>query len=171
MEIRLATLEDAPLLAALNGYVQALHHEAYPELFKPPAANDEIIAYFGEQLEEPENDFFLAEIEAEPAGYLWARFVHQPPNPFMHAIDHFVVEHIAVVPRWRRRGVGHALLDAAREGALERDLHLLTLSVWAFNARAQSVFARAGYEPYTIRMWREAAGKPPAAGPKPPDDG
>ena len=37
MDIRLATLKDAEIIAALNAEVQQIHTDALPHLFKPPS--------------------------------------------------------------------------------------------------------------------------------------
>ena len=153
--IRRASLPDTPALARLNNVVQGLHYAAFPDIFKPPAAGAEVVAFFGEQMEEDGTVFLLAEEDGrEPAGYLWARQVHQAANPFQYAIDHLLVEHIAVAKPYRRQGVGRALLDAAGAVADEHGIPLITLTVWAFNEQAQRFFKEEGFEPYALRMWR-----------------
>lgn len=53
---------------------------------------------------------------------------------------------IAVAPGWRRRGVGAALMAAARAWASVRRLHKLQLHVRAGNAGAIALYRSLGYE-------------------------
>ena len=52
--------------------------------------------------------------------------------------------------RWRRRGVGSALMDAAEDWAERQDLRLIYLETAEENAPAQAFYAGRGYE--KVRM-------------------
>lgn len=57
---------------------------------------------------------------------------------------------LAVVPGWRGKGVGRALLDAVEAAAVERDCCKLTLEVQDTNHRARAVYASFGFEDFII---------------------
>jgi RimJ/RimL family protein N-acetyltransferase len=50
-----------------------------------------------------------------------------------------------VAREWRGRGVGSGLLEAATDWARERDLHKLSLSVFAHNGAAIGLYRKAGF--------------------------
>ncbi len=49
------------------------------------------------------------------------------------------------------QGVGRVLLEAAEDWAREQKLQMLSLNVFAGNARARHVYERLGYTPETLR--------------------
>lgn len=61
------------------------------------------------------------------------------------AIEAVTIEDIVVEPPWRGRGVGQALLAAAREHAGGRELHL---SVLEANLDARRFYGREGFVPF-----------------------
>ena len=68
---------------------------------------------------------------------------------------------MAVAREWRGRGVGSALLAAAIEWARERDLHKLSLGVFAHNAGAIALYRKFGFveEGRRIKHYRRANGE------------
>ncbi len=61
-------------------------------------------------------------------------------------LAHLAVVTVAVAPRWRGRGVGTALMEAARRWATSRRLRKLQLHVRAGNTGAIALYRRLGYE-------------------------
>ena len=60
------------------------------------------------------------------------------------------IHDIAVSPRFQRRGIGRALLQAADAEARARGCCKLTLEVLTGNAGAIAAYAQAGFEPYVL---------------------
>ena len=94
----------------------------------------------------------VAEIgELGPAGVAYAET----------AVDYFTGErhgHLAILivaEAAEGHGVGRALLGAVDAWAIGRGYRLLTLNVFAGNARARAVDERAGFAPDTIRYAKE----------------
>ncbi len=56
------------------------------------------------------------------------------------------ISNIAVLPQYRRRGVGEALLTNAAQGARERGCVFITLEVRGSNAAAISLYRKNGFE-------------------------
>lgn len=79
---------------------------------------------------------WVAEEEGEIAGFLIA--TREAQNA-----AHIVT--IDVVERWRRRGVGSALMDAAEQWAQERKLLLVYLETAENNLAAQRFYEARGY--------------------------
>jgi RimJ/RimL family protein N-acetyltransferase len=66
-----------------------------------------------------------------------------------------------VAREWRGRGVGSALLEAAIDWARERNLHKLSLSVFAHNAAAIALYRKHGFveEGRRVKHFRRANGE------------
>ena len=68
---------------------------------------------------------------------------------------------MAVALEWRSRGVGSALLAAAIEWARERGVHKLSLSVFAHNGAAITLYRKFGFveEGRRVKHYRRASGE------------
>jgi diamine N-acetyltransferase len=104
----------------LSAEIQAMHAEALPWRFKPPAPDifppEEAIAL----LALPENHFFVAEVEGSAVGYVYAAIVKRSETAAQYALEVVYVHHLYVRAAFRRRGIGRALLDAVRAVGAEQ---------------------------------------------------
>lgn len=81
---------------------------------------------------------------------------------FVDATGHGFGEIGMTVARdWRGRGVGSALMAAAIEWAHERDLHKLSLSVFAHNEAAIALYRKFGFveEGRRVKQYRRSSGE------------
>lgn len=147
--VRRATSADAELLSSLNTEVQAIHAEALPAWFKPAGPP----AFASGLVDNPNNLVFVAEVGAEPAGYVYASVSRHAETPWRYAYEMIYLHQIGVRAAHRRRGVGAALIAAVRSEAASRNVALLGLDVWSFNADAKAFFQRQGFAPYNERLW------------------
>jgi ribosomal protein S18 acetylase RimI-like enzyme len=153
IHIRKAAERDTDMLRALNADVQALHAAALPSLFKPPRP-DTLASWEVELLlTEPENLFFIAEVDGDAAGYAYAQIQKRPETAFTHAYDMIYLHHLSVRPAHRRHGVGSALIEAVRAAGAKAGAMLVALDVWLFNDEARAFFRRRGFAAYNERMW------------------
>jgi ribosomal protein S18 acetylase RimI-like enzyme len=152
MEIRRASLFDARLLAGLNMTVQQLHAENRPEIFKPPLVSDELVNWYEEMLSQTENHVFIGEVNGEAVGYLCAKVVHRPENPFTYALHVIYVEEISVNEEYQGRGCGKQLMQAAYELAQVENIRRIMLNVWNFNSQAISFYKSLGFQVCHERM-------------------
>ena len=150
--VRRATSADAGLLSSLNAEVQAIHAAALPAWFKPVGAQGFPAAAAG-LVDNPGNLVFVAAVGAEPAGYVYASVSRHAETPWRHAYEMIYLHQIGVRAVHRRRGVGAALIGAVRTEAASRNVALLGLDVWSFNAGAKAFFQRQGFAPYNERLW------------------
>jgi len=153
MNIRQAKKEDAHLLSRLNGSVQRLHAEAYPERFKYPERDDFALLFFEIFLNDPAITIYLAE-DPHPVGYIVCRVVHRDETPFMFAQSYLYIDQIGVAPEFQGRGIGAALMSRAAQLAERGDLTTISLDSWAFNRKAHVFFQSQGFEIYNVRMWK-----------------
>jgi ribosomal protein S18 acetylase RimI-like enzyme len=150
--VRRATVADAALLSALNAEVQAIHAAALPGWFKPSGPEAFPPAAAVALLGNPYNLVLVAEIGAEPVGYVYAGVTRHAETPWRWAYDMVYLHQIGGRAGYRRRGVGAALVAAVRADAASRNVALLGLDVWSFNAEARAFFQRQGFAPYNERM-------------------
>lgn len=61
------------------------------------------------------------------------------------------IHDLAVLPEYRGKGVGRALLAAAEQHARQRGCCKLTLEVQEDNARARALYRRFGFEDFVVR--------------------
>lgn len=153
MIIRPAGVPDLDALVTLNDYVQTLHAAEYPELFRlrPPAA--EVADAFRKLLADPTALWLLAEAET-PCGYLYAQFHEKPESWSRPAHRVCNINHLAVHPAARRRGVARQLIAAVAAEAERRGFARVELDVWSFNQPARAAFQRLGFHVFNERMAR-----------------
>ncbi len=86
---------------------------------------------------------WLAELDGTAIGYLICPFIYSfERRGLMAEIDEFFVE-----AAMRSRGVGRALLQAARSSLVESGCVALQMQVAADNQAAQRFYSRLGFEP------------------------
>lgn len=152
LNIRRATALDARLLAALNEPIHTAHFEARPDLFKPYDRSDELVNWYLEQLTQPDHYLYVAEVDGEAIGCIFAKIVHRLANVFAHALDSVLIDQLSVNPGHQGKGYGKALLLQAYELAREQGIKRVTLGVWAFNDHAIEFYERQGLQSYTYQM-------------------
>lgn len=153
MQIRKATTADAATLSALNADVQRVHAQALPHLFKQPEDSTFALPFMQEALSDPLNHFFIANHQGEDTGYVYARIVTRPENPFMYAWQYIYIEQISVKPAYQKLGGGRRLIAAVSALAREQGIATIALDTWAFNAQAISFFKKQGFVTFNQRMW------------------
>jgi ribosomal protein S18 acetylase RimI-like enzyme len=151
IEVRHAAEADADTICKLNAIVQAKHVKAVPWLFKEGAWTPDAVRAV---LLRPETLMFIADVETETAGYVYAEARQFPETALTHAYAAAHVHHISVDDRFRRAGVARALMAAVDRAARERGIERLTADVWAFNDEAIGFFRNGGLSVYMLRHWR-----------------
>ena len=66
-------------------------------------------------------------------------------------LDEGYIGNVAVLPEWRRQGIGDTLLDSAEQAALEKQLSFLTLEVRVSNGPAIALYEKHGYQRVGLR--------------------
>ncbi len=153
MTLRRATAADAATLARLNAHVQGWHAAQYPEAFFAVPDPEGLVAYFAGRLAEPGCTAFLA--GDPPLGYALCCLQERDASVFSPAICRLLVEQIAVAPEARRKGVGRALMQAARDLAGELQVDEIVLDTWEANHAAHGFFRAEGFEPCRMLFRRK----------------
>jgi ribosomal protein S18 acetylase RimI-like enzyme len=154
MEIRRAIKNDALALSTLNVDVQVIHANAVPQLFKQPSSESFALQFMLDRLDDPLNYFFIANLDGEDIGYIYARIIDRPENPFRHAWKYIYIDQISIKPAHQRMGFGGLLLEAVRKVAIEEGIDTIALDTWSFNQQSHSFFKKHGFVTFNQRMWR-----------------
>ena len=125
MTLRIAAL---PLLAAEP--LAMMHRACFPQDPWDAAALERILAMAG-------GFGYLASDDNNPTGFILARDLG----------DEAEILSLGVLPQWRRRGVGQALLTAVSAEAGRRGLGALVLEVAVDNTPARRLYEACGFAP------------------------
>ena len=82
-------------------------------------------------------------------GMAWLARLARLPNPGQARRDHGDLQTVYVLPEYRDRGVGSALVAAVVNEARRRGMHFLTVRS---GTRSQIVYQRLGFAPYDLLL-------------------
>ena len=139
--IRKAEKTDIPALARLLHQVQNVHAAGRPDLFVPGMRK-----YTDEQLEallaDDRRPVFVYD-DGGVEGYIFCVVLksHSPSQPPFTTL---FIDDLCVDEASRRKGVGRALFDYAKEYARGIGCHNLTLNVWECNPGAKEFYEKMG---------------------------
>lgn len=145
IEIRLATSEDAELLAELGA-------RTFRDTFAPDNTEADMADYLESafrptiqagELADPRSAFLVAHADGSPAGYARLRTGDSPACVGGHAPVE-IARFYADAP-WIGRGVGAALMDASLRLATDKGCDIIWLDVWERNLRALAFYAKWGF--------------------------
>lgn len=118
--IRRMRLADLPAVLAIEG-----------QSFSMPWSE----ATFRGLLRRTDADLFVAEVNHELIGY----------TVFWAVLDQGELGNVSVAPEWRRKGIGHLLIDTVLARASERGVSEIYLEVRVSNTGAQQLYNRYGF--------------------------
>ncbi|PWL41435.1 MAG: N-acetyltransferase [Bacillota bacterium] len=154
MEIRPMMREDYPA-------VQALYRELFFEMAAIAPmyiqAADQDVEYLDAVLDSDEDDVLVADEEGTILGFVVLQTQLTPPIPCMVRYRFAALMDLMVRPDARNKGIGTALIDAAKAWTRQNGLRFLELDVLLGNQRARSLYEREGFAPVlsTMRLMME----------------
>ena len=144
--IREATKEDLPALFDVYSTVaeERIHIGA-----EPPIDRESRLERWAASFDEARNVWFVAVAEDHIVGNANLAWVGAGELG------------MAILPEWRGRGVGAALLEECIRWAEEHDIHKLELKVWPHNTAAIALYEKFGFERegYLRRHYRRRNGE------------
>ncbi len=144
IEIREANLADA---AEAAGFLTVLDSYAADEMGGATPLDPEVRRRLVPALREQPSALVLLAFEAERAVGLATCFFGFSTFAARRLLN---VHDLAVLPAFRGRGVGRALLNAAEEHARTRGCAKLTLEVREDNARARGLYEERGFRDFQL---------------------
>lgn len=152
MNIRLATVGDAKIVAELNTHVHQIHVEQLPHAFKPPHVDDEMVALYDHWINQDNANIWIAEDADKPIGYIYAIIYSRPENPFKKAMRYILIDQMSVNPEYYGTGIADMLMQVVTDWAQQEMVDRIILDVWTFNERAKRFYEKQGFVPFIHRM-------------------
>jgi GNAT superfamily N-acetyltransferase len=97
---------------------------------------------------------FVAEVEGKKAGFVSVP-MERSEDIISSIKDYAYISDIVLLPSYRNRGLGKALLQRAEEFARQQGAAILKIQVLARNQRAVDVYLHAGFRPYELALLKE----------------
>jgi ribosomal protein S18 acetylase RimI-like enzyme len=153
MEIRRASVDDLAELVSVQRETNELHVGFDPTFYRT-ATDEEFRGAMAGFLAEDGTVVWIARVDGFVAGFLVFKISISPQNAFCHARRDGLIDQLAVAARFRRQGVGHALMDEAERYAISQGCRELRLGVLCSNLVARQFYAAIDFEP-VIERWRK----------------
>lgn len=145
---------DFPSLAKLLVYTQDLHVEAFPDVYKP--MSERFALKYLRELAGRDVRIRVADHEGSVAGYTSFEFREIPETAFSHPRRLCYLNQITVDTRYRKQGLGAALISDMCAIASSRGIGRFELDVWGFNDEAKHFFSTQGFQTFGTRMVRQS---------------
>jgi len=155
MKIKKATNAEVKDVVFLNTFVQKIHADKYPKIFKYPKNNEEVFQFFKSIIDQKSNYILIAQKEDIPVGYIWATLEHKSENPFKYERNYFYIHQLVVHEQYRHQGIGNKLVNEISIIADQKGIIDIHLDSWFFNKSAHRFFEKIGFTTYNLNMWRK----------------
>ncbi|MGH6637370.1 MAG: GNAT family N-acetyltransferase [Polaromonas sp.] len=148
---REATLTDIEAICQLGQSVNAVHHQARPEIFAPTSDPSRDEAHWKQTIAMPDATTFIVEDDRAVIGFVTVSIVDETHSLFQ-PIRYARIGSVGVV-EWRRgQGIGRNLMVQAERWAQARGAVDVRLNVWTFNEPALALYCELGYEVRSVFM-------------------
>lgn len=150
--IREATLADQDRLELLYAEIDALHHEALPELFRSHEDVARPSTFLADRLADEKMGLFVAEVDGRLAGTILLK-IRSDEHPLKYTQHYLHISTLIVAADFHGQGVAQLLLDTAVSFAKEYGLSQLRLNVYDFNQRAIAFYEKEGFTTLSRHLW------------------
>jgi ribosomal protein S18 acetylase RimI-like enzyme len=144
--IRIATSADASAILPIFLEVLRTHAETAPSDFKSSADPTSVCPWLSAILADQRAVAFVAIEQGNVIGYLFALEVRKDESPIRPTRHYLSLEHVAVLPGYRRRGIATALVSTLFAEAKAKNIDRIELDVWSFNETSQRFFEGQGFK-------------------------
>lgn len=150
MEIRLAAIEDTETVLALYRVLFGELAALQPDSFE---SADQDRGFVQDAIRDEHADVLLAAVQGITVGFAMVRRRTTPAYPAVKPQLYAHLMDLAVLPPYRGRGAGTALLCAVRAWGWAQRCAYVELSVLEENKKAQRLYRSQGYRPsvHTLR--------------------
>ena len=149
--IRYAMEKDIEKIEDLLSQVDMVHHNGRPDIFK--IGNKYSEEELKELLKNKQRPILVSVNESdEVIGYCFGIFQQHKDNSILTDIKTLYIDDLCVDEKFRGKGVGKELYEAALSLAKEKGCYNLTLNVWSCNESAIRFYESMGLIPQKIGM-------------------
>ena len=151
--VRPAAATDADAISRIALDVQGMHAAGLPAVFQSASLATFSASDVNALIVTPNQHLWVGLDEMRTVGYLYAEVQGQQATRIKLPTDRLYIHQMGVLAPDRGRGVGAALLRAARTFASAHGLTRLALDVWAFNVRTRAFYEREGFVAVRTELW------------------
>jgi diamine N-acetyltransferase len=145
--VRGASADDAAAIDRLLLYLDELHAEARPDLFRVPLGRPRGDDFLRRALDDADQQVLVAVMRCEVVGYAHVVIKSTPPSSYRFERRYSEIDTIAVQPAAQRLGVGRKLIEAALGWASSRHVGDHQIAVHQFNRSARALYEDLGFVP------------------------
>jgi ribosomal protein S18 acetylase RimI-like enzyme len=119
------------------------------------AVADTYINYLFARCSDYDGTLLVAEVEQRAVGFVsvWARVKPDEAEALTNGPAEFaVISDLVVLPAYRGKGLGRALIMAAERFAVENGASTIKIGVLARNKAARGLYRSAGYDDYWVML-------------------
>ena len=149
--IRYAMEKDIEKIEDLLSQVDMVHHNGRPDIFK--IGNKYSEEELKELLNNKQRPILVSVNESdEVIGYCFGIFQQHKDNSILTNVKTLYIDDLCVDEKFRGKGIGKELYEAALSLAKEKGCYNLTLNVWSCNESAIRFYESMGLIPQKIGM-------------------
>ena len=149
--IRYAMEKDIEKIEDLLSQVDMVHHNGRPDIFN--IGNKYSEEELKELLNNKQRPILVSVNESdEVIGYCFGIFQQHKDNSILTNIKTLYIDDLCVDEKFRGKGIGKELYEAALSLAKENGCYNLTLNVWSCNESAMRFYESMGLIPQKIGM-------------------
>lgn len=150
MNIRVAQRQD---MASIQALYQVLFQQMaqYEPEYQQAASQD--IGFLEAVIAQKDNFMaYIAEVEGDVKGVIILQKQQTLPYNCLVPKNSCFILDVVVSADMRGQGLGHALIQQAKQWAQAQEVHYLELSVLAKNERAMALYVKEGFTSYSTLM-------------------
>lgn len=146
-----ATPDDIPDLAAMLRLLNGCHAAHLPDRFHQSGSQTDLCAFFEARMDAG-GQVLLYKTEGVARGYAFWEPLVLEDTALTHARRCALLDHVFVMPGWRRRGIARRLLRRFEADIKEDGFSEWTVRVDSFNAASLALMKGAGAAPAVIAL-------------------
>lgn len=152
--VRPAVEHDYEEVCRLFEEGDTLHSEAVPQVFRKNVGPARTNQFFYSLLQDENGIFLVAELQEKVVGLVSVSLRESSNIPIMVPRKYAYIGDLVVTKKYRRQGIGEALMNQVQNWVAQRKVFQIELNVWEFNADAISLFKKLGYSMSRHQMWK-----------------
>jgi len=142
MDVKIATLDDAEMIGEMYRDFFTFHADLQPAYYQKAESGE----YPANTIKSETADIIIAQADESIAGFIHVLEDETPPYDSIISHKFAVVMDLFVLPSYRKKGVGTALINAAKEWAKKRCLDYIDINVLAENKNAARLYLREEFQ-------------------------
>ena len=152
VQVRPARRDELEAVNVIRKQVNDIHVNGRPDIFRKGFC-EEMKEHIFEAFDAENAGVLVALLDGTVCGFAAVQYLVKPLSPYNLERNIYRVEEFGVDERFRRRGVGAALVGFLKTDAKKKGYGKIELDMWAFNDSAYAFYRAMGFE--TFRRYME----------------